>query len=82
MSKLVFLAGAVAGAAFATTPQGKAVVEKVSAQVSRLWGRPQVQRVVSNASDEVRKRVPVVGRDIADKIDGATPSSSPSPSGS
>lgn len=80
MSKLVFLAGAVAGAAFATTPQGKSVVEKVSTQVKRLWERPQVQKVVSNASSEVRKRVPGVGDDIADTIDDATPASSPSKS--
>ncbi len=71
MSKLVFLAGAVAGAAFASTPQGKSVVDNVSAQVKRLWERPQVQKVVRNASGEVRKRVPVVGDDIADTIDAA-----------
>jgi len=71
--KALLFVGMIAGAIFATTPQGKKVIGDVRKNVSAAWSRPDVQRTVSNVEDTVRTRVPVVGENIADAIAKAKP---------
>ena len=71
--KGLLLIGAIAGAIFATTPQGKKVVDDAKRKVQSLWSRPDVQNTVSRVQTQVRDKVPVVGGDIADAIDKTKP---------
>jgi len=70
--KGLLLVGVIAGAIFATTPQGKKVVQDVKGTVKDLWSRPDVQRTVNSAKAQVRD-VPVVGDTIADAIGKTQP---------
>jgi len=75
-SRAGLLVGVIAGAIFATTPQGKKVIADVKERATDLWGRPNVQRRVSDVQATVRERVPVVGDDIADAIGRTKPAAS------
>jgi len=74
--KGLLLVGAVAGAIFASTPQGKKFVENVKENARSLWARPDVQKTVSGIQDQVRTSVPGIGDDIADAVDGIKPATS------
>ena len=72
------LVGIVAGAIFATTPQGRKIISDVRGKAMDAWGQPTVQRRVSDVQAQVRKNVPVVGDDIADAIGRTRPQGSSS----
>lgn len=71
--KALLFVGMIAGAIFATTPQGKKVIGDVRKNVNAAWSRPDVQRTVSNVEDAVSTRVPVIGEDIANAIAKSKP---------
>ncbi len=71
--KTLLLIGAITGAIFATTPQGRKVVGDIKNKVAGAWGRPDVQRTVSGIQDRVRDTVPVVGGPLADAMDKVKP---------
>ena len=69
------LVGVIAGAIFATTPQGRKVIADVRERAMDLWGQPNVQKRVSDVQSQVRD-IPVVGDGIADAIGRTKPTSS------
>lgn len=71
----LLIIGAIAGAVFASTPQGKKVVGDVKKKAEDVWAQPNVQSTVSDIQGKVRD-VPVVGADIADAIDRVKPAAS------
>lgn len=75
--KGLLLIGAIAGAIFATTPQGQKFIAETRKKAERAWSRPDVQKRVDDIQSQVRKNVPVVGDDIADVI-GRTKPAQPS----
>lgn len=81
-SRGLLLLGALAGIVFAMTPQGRKVIDDVKDKALDAWGRPDVQRRVSDVQSTVRKNVPVVGETLADAVDRVKPSSAGSSGGS
>lgn len=71
----LLIIGAIAGAVFASTPQGKKVVGDVKKKAEDVWAQPNVQSTVNDIQGKVRD-VPVVGADIADAIDRVKPATS------
>ena len=71
----VLIIGAIAGAIFASTPQGKKVVGDVKKKAQDVWTDPNVQNTVNDIQGKVRD-VPVVGEDIADAINRVKPAKS------
>ena len=72
--KGLLLIGAIAGAIFASTPQGKKVIADVTDKAKGFWASPDVQKNVSKVQSQVRD-VPYVGDTIADAIDKTKPAS-------
>lgn len=69
----ILIVGAIAGAIFASTPQGKKVVDDVKKKAKSTWEDPNVQNTVSDIQGKVRDNVPYVGEDIADAIGRVKP---------
>ena len=65
--------GAIAGAIFATTPQGRKTIADIRKKAANAWAQPNLQRRVSDGQTQVRDRVPFVGNDIADAIGRTKP---------
>lgn len=73
MNRLLIIIGAIAGAAIASTPQGRKTIDDLLKRGRTQWRQPGVQRFVSDAQDDIRAKVPVVGDTIADAIDKTKP---------
>ena len=71
----LLIIGAIAGAIFASTDQGKKVVSDVKKKAGDVWSQDNVQSTVNDIQGKVRD-VPVVGGDIADAIDRVKPAKS------